>query len=155
MIKKIVFSILFFSLVACSAIQSQIEPLKVSVNGVSIERFDLTHAHMTIDLNVRNPNGIGLDLESVDYVFSINDIQLIDETLSTPISIAANGQSSVKLPVQLSLFGAMKILRTLSSQTSHTYTVDGKVRAKRIPFPISFGHKDSIDLASARKSKSF
>ena len=155
MLKRLFLIMLALQFTACAALQAPLAPLKVSVKGVTIEGIDLTHAHLVVDLNVRNPNGIGLDLQTIDYVFAINGVQLIEESLNTPISIAANDRSEVKLPVQLSLFGAMKILRNLSSQASHSYTVDGSIKAKRFPFPIKFEHSDVIDLESARKNRAF
>lgn len=135
-------------LVSCAALNVR-EP-QVSVASVNIDRFDLTHIHLMVNVTVRNPNSFALPLQSMDYSFSINGIELVDDSTGNFAEISAYGNSDIAIPVRVSLAGAYKLYKTFSQQATHTYSLNGRLFAKGFPLGIAFNESDVIELPELR-----
>ena len=57
-----------------------------------------------VNVGVDNPNSIAASMAKMDYIISLNGKEVISTTLSKSISVPANGNSVVSIPITTDLF---------------------------------------------------
>lgn len=57
-----------------------------------------------VNVNVNNPNSIAASMAKMDYIVSLNGKQVVSTTMSQGISVPANSNSVVSIPITTDLF---------------------------------------------------
>ena len=97
-----------FLLSGCSAVKSalNIENPRYAIRNIH-PRLDiaipLSQSSVDIDFNleVDNPNSVGLRLDQIDFNLFINDSRVLDSTSQQNIDIPANGRGDVQLRTRI------------------------------------------------------
>lgn len=124
--------LLFVSLIAvliilnCSAVNKVINSIqrpnvtvdKVRVSGLSLDDIDLM-----FDLKVNNPNGIGINLAGFDYDFLLSGNSFVKGNQNKGLEIAANGESTVQLPITLAFANIYRAYSNLKDHDSADYEI--------------------------------
>lgn len=101
-------SLALIFLSGCAAVRSalDIENPRYSIRNIH-PRLDiaipLSQSSVDIDFNleVDNPNGVGLRLDQIDFNLFINDSQVLDSVSRQNIDIPANGRGDVQLRTRI------------------------------------------------------
>lgn len=88
------------------------------IAGLSFETIDLA-----IDLKVTNPNTFSLPLAALDYALSLSGRSVLSGSQPQSISIPANGQRIVTLPLSLRFRDLFASIGSLSSRDEAPYGV--------------------------------
>src|SRR5580698_3346606 len=115
-------------LAACSAMLPKLEPPKVDLVGVTIEGGNLKSERLEFTLQVTNPNNRSLAVERIDYVLTLSGVDFGSGTSAEPFTLAALGQTEVRLEVTADLAKAVQAVISHLGDPSLDYQVSGHVK---------------------------
>lgn len=121
----------------CASLEKQFKQPEVSLGDARITSMSLADAQLAFDVDVKNPNPIGLSMKGLSYKLQIQDKQLFDGALSEQMRVAANGASRVTLPFTLryeDIFGTLVALR---DNKELRYQISGEADFGLIRLPYS------------------
>jgi len=121
----------------------------ISVTGVKVNKLSFESIGLLFDLKVANPNPLALTLAGLDYDLKLNGASAVSGEQPQGIDIAAEGESTVQLPVSLNYQTLYKTFAGLRYEDQVNYAIDIGLSFK-IPFlgthrfPVS--HEGPIPL---------
>lgn len=98
----------------CATLDKQFKQPEVTLGDARMTAMSLADAQLAFDVDVKNPNPIGLSMKGLSYKLQLQDKQLFDGALAERLQIGANGSSRVTLPFTLryeDIFGSLLALR--------------------------------------------
>lgn len=98
----------------CATMEKQFKQPEISLGEIRIISMSLADAQLAFDVDVKNPNPIGLSMKGLTYKLQIQDKQLFGGALSDGMEIGAKGVSRVTLPFTLryeDIYGTLLALR--------------------------------------------
>ncbi|MFW5689575.1 MAG: LEA type 2 family protein [Spirochaetota bacterium] len=90
-----------------------VRPPSVRVAELRVDSISITGARLTLVVDVENPNGFGVTLDSLDYAFAVQDRVWVDGATDRSRSIAANASGEIAAGFQLSFTAFGLTLRDL------------------------------------------
>lgn len=129
---KIATRLLSFSLttvlifLSCSTVNKVINSIQrpnVTVDKVRISGLSLDDIDLMFDLKVNNPNGVGINLAGFDYNFLLTGNSFVQGNQDKGLEIAANGESTVQLPITLTFANIYRAYSNLKDNDSADYEV--------------------------------
>jgi LEA14-like dessication related protein len=133
---------------ACASIRPI--PPEVSLLSLQLENLTLSHAIMSADLSLYNPNDFPLDIQRAVYALSLNDIQVAQGQATKKIHIAAHETGSLTLRLSSSYLNLLRIGRNSQQQQDIPFVIDGEVTLGGfgvLPRTVSFKEEGIIPLA--------
>jgi LEA14-like dessication related protein len=103
----------------------QVDLAKVDVRGVN-----MTGADVRLKFNVKNPNGIPLDMESLQYALTLAGSKILDGAIPAALAVPAKGEGKFDADVKVSFAQAAAAAQAIASKSSVSYTLDGNLAAK-------------------------
>ncbi|MET0069309.1 MAG: LEA type 2 family protein [Candidatus Thiodiazotropha sp.] len=94
------------------------------VAGVSLDGLDFKGVDLVFDLQVDNPNPYSIDLTGFDYDLQLFDQSFIKGRQTKGVSLAANSDSRVALPLRLDFKQLLDSYRQLRSADEASYRLD-------------------------------
>ena len=88
----------------CASLQDIVAKPSVEVADVRLTNLSLSAATLLVDLNIDNPNPVGIDVRTVDYNLKINNKNLLQGTANQGIKLPGSGSEQVELPLQVNYF---------------------------------------------------
>lgn len=139
-----VISALFMS--GCASLKQMIDVQKptASVSGVSLGNLSLDQVTLLVDVAVANPNAFKLDAAGFDLDLSIAGQQLASVAQpDAAMSVPANGNNSVQLPVTLKFSEIAAAMGGLGGKNSVDYALAGNITMNLpvlgdVSLPVSF-----------------
>jgi LEA14-like dessication related protein len=116
------------ALLSCSAMVPKLAPPKVDLVGVAIEGGNFKAERLGFTLQVTNPNNRSLAVERIDYVVTLSGVDFGTGTSAEPFTLAALGQSEVRLEVTADLAKAMQAVLSHLGEPTLDYQVSGHVK---------------------------
>jgi LEA14-like dessication related protein len=89
---------------------------RMHISGLSFEDIDLI-----FDLKVNNPNSIKISLAGFDYDFFLNNNSFVKGQQDKGLSIEANGESIVQVPINLKFTDIYQTYNSLKNNDSTDY----------------------------------
>ncbi len=117
-------------LASCATLQGMVDVQKPTarVAGVSIGALSLDQATLLVDVAVANPNAFALDAAGFDMDLAIGGQQLASvKQPDSSVSVPANGEESVQLPVTLKFSDIAAAVGGLSGKNQVDYALNGRV----------------------------
>ncbi len=118
------FTIWFF-LTACSTINTivkeGIQKPHVTVEDMKVTGFDFKTIDLLFDINIDNPNSLGVKLNGFDYDFLVNDNSFIKGENSDGLEIIANGNHGVQIPVTVGFSDLFNAIKSLHQEDNSMY----------------------------------
>ncbi len=109
---------------------------RVTVTSLRLDRLTLTAASLVLSLDVANPNGFALGLQSMDYSFSVAGRQWAAGRSARALSIASRGTGRLDILVALDLLSAGKAVADLLTRRGPVpYALEGSMGVST-PLPI-------------------
>ncbi len=117
----LMFSIVLLS--GCSTINqlTKMQKPEAKVQNVSIAGLSFDAINLLFDIDVRNPNSLGIKLNQFDYDMQINGNSFLSGINDNGLEIAANGQKTVQLPLTLKFADLYKTFTGLKEKDSTSY----------------------------------
>jgi LEA14-like dessication related protein len=115
---------------ACSTLgglANMVEP-EVDITDVKLLGTTLTGADLLFEFRVDNPNDVALVLDGIGYRLSLNNEHLLDGTRDQRTQIAANGRSTVELPVSIKFQDIYRVIRSFEDRARPDYALDADFR---------------------------
>lgn len=115
---------------ACSTLgglANVVEP-EVDITDVRLLGTTLTGADLLFEFRVDNPNAVELVLDGIGYRLSLNNEHLLDGTRDQQTRIAANGRSTVELPVSIKFQDIYRVIRSFEGRDKPDYALDADFR---------------------------
>jgi LEA14-like dessication related protein len=100
-----------------------IEP-EVDVTDVKLLNTTLTGADLLFEFRVDNPNAVALVLDQIGYRLRLNGEPLLDGRRNQETRIAANGRSTVELPVTIKYEDVYRVIRSFQGRGRPDYALD-------------------------------
>ncbi|OEU49148.1 MAG: hypothetical protein BA871_14170 [Desulfuromonadales bacterium C00003096] len=111
-------------LTACASIRPI--PPEVSLLGLQLENLTLSHAILSADLSLYNPNDVPLDIQRAVYALTLQDIQVARGQATEKLHIAAHETGTLTLRLSSSYLNLLRIGRN-SQQQDIPFAIDGEV----------------------------
>jgi LEA14-like dessication related protein len=122
---------------SCAALEKQVRQPEVTVGDVRLVAMSLADAQLAFDLDVSNPNPIGLSMRGLSYKLDVHDKSLFDGTIAESLQIAANGTSRVTLPFSVRYEDVIGTLLALHDRRELRYQLSGYVDLGLLRLPYS------------------
>lgn len=128
---RLLISLVMISFLAsCATLQGIVDVQKPTarVAGVSLGDLNLEQATLLVDVAVANPNGFALDAAGFDLDLTVAGQQLASVAQpDSAVSVPAQGEESVQLPVTLKFSEIAAAIGGLSGKNTIDYALDGNV----------------------------
>lgn len=120
----LILSVLLFS--SCSTLrgllgQATIQRPRVDFLGAKMTGLSFDKANFLFDLQIRNPNSLGVKLAGFGYDLSINGSSFLKGREDKELSIEAQGENIIQIPLTLSYSHLYQVFQTLLQQDRATY----------------------------------
>lgn len=116
-------------LAGCSAlVQRALTSPTVAVSRIDLRALTLKGAELRIDVDLQNPNGFGLVVQSVDYRMRVNGRTFVHGVLAERTEILAHGALRLRLPVTLLYDDLRKVLETFDGRRTPRYVMEADVQ---------------------------
>jgi LEA14-like dessication related protein len=126
--KRIILSYLLVGitllLTACASIRP--EPPEVSLLSLQLENLTLSHAIISADLSLYNPNDFPLDIQRAVYALTLENTQVARGQSTNKLRSAAHDTGSLTLRLSSSYLNLLRIGRN-SQQQDIPFAIDGQV----------------------------
>lgn len=125
--KKILILLSFFMLYSCSGLMNMLNNqdtikkpnakiVDVKITGLSFEKVDLV-----FDIEIQNPNSVGINMSGLNYELLINDQDFIDGEDKNPLKIKSKGKSIVKFPLSLTYLNLYRTYKNVEGKKDIEY----------------------------------
>lgn len=104
-----------------------VEP-EVDITDVKLLGTTLTGADLLFEFRVDNPNAVELVLDGIGYELSLNNEHLLDGVRDQRTRIAANGRSTVELPVSIKFQDLYRVIRSFEGRGKPDYALNADFR---------------------------
>jgi len=124
----------------------------VSMKDISVESLSLSGAELAVDFRIDNPNGFGMEFNTLDYNLKINSDRWASGTAMQGTWVKANAVSELRIPISLDIGQVgMSAYRLLSGSGSVNYRVDGNISVNALhellgTADIAFDRSGSISI---------
>lgn len=135
-------------LTGCAAFRA--EPPEVALVGLQVENLTLSHAILTADLSLFNPNDFSINVRDVRYTLSINNIRVAQGTSLDGIRINAHQYGQMPLRLSTSYFNLLRLGPLLEQNKPLPYEISGEVTLGNYLVGSrsrSFSKKGTLDLS--------
>jgi len=117
------FFLMLLLFLSCAALQqiANIQQPKLDVQNVRFTDMSFEDIDLVFDIKIKNPNLLSATLAALDYDFQINDASFLKGQQDKQISILANGESTVEIPLTLNFKNLYNTFQALKNQDSSAY----------------------------------
>lgn len=132
----------------CAAFRA--EPPEVALIGLQVENLTLSHAILTADLSLFNPNNFSINIREVRYALSINNIQVAQGMSLDGIRLGAHQYGQLPLRLSTSYFNLLRLGPLLEQNKPLPYEISGEVTLGNYLIGSrarNFSKKGTLDLA--------
>jgi LEA14-like dessication related protein len=109
---------------SCDSLREVVEAIQrpeVSVDGVELEALSFSGVTLRFDIEIRNPNPIGISLSGYDYDLEIEGSSFVSGEVDQKVSVEARGRSIVPLPVELAFDEIGEAIESLQGKDEGNY----------------------------------
>ena len=129
---------------SCASLQDIASKPTVEVVNVRIGNLSLSAATLLVDLNVDNPNPVGVTVKNVTYNLKINDKNLLKGTRDQKVRLPGAGSEVVELPLEVNYFDVYDSVLELFARESVAYDLSGSVGIG--PFEIPYHTRGELPV---------
>ncbi|MCZ6677724.1 MAG: LEA type 2 family protein [Candidatus Poribacteria bacterium] len=102
----------------------KVELPQVEFTGAKIDSLSFDGVGFLFDLQIRNPNALGIKLAGFDYDFLIDGTSFLTGNQEKGLEIPARGASTVQIPLSLRYVNLYKTFQSLRDQDESTYQIN-------------------------------
>ena len=117
----LVFGLIFLNCATVNQMLNSLQRPGVTVDRVHISGLSFEDIDLMFDLKVNNPNNIKISLAGFDYDFFLNNNSFVNGQQDKGLSIDANGESIVQIPINLKFADIYQTYNSLKNNDSTDY----------------------------------
>jgi LEA14-like dessication related protein len=127
--KNITFTfMILFSFNSCSTLNSILNQMNVQkptveITGAKISSLSFDNLDLLFDIEINNPNSVGINLAGFDYELLLNDNSFISGNQPDELKIEENGKNTVQLPVKLKFVDIYNTFTDLKNNDNSKYQI--------------------------------
>lgn len=149
--KHFIIILISLSLMACSALEKHVRKPTVTLGETELSSVSLQTANLVFNVNIHNPNPIGLPLKGLSYEIIVDNKSVAGGQDTQSPRIPAKNSANLALPLALHFKQIYGSLRNLSKHKKLNYRLQGSLDFGFFTIPLR--HTGSIDLPSLPKVK--
>lgn len=98
------------------------------LQGIRIDRIDLTGASVGLALRIINPNPVGVTVQHLTYQFYLHEVKIAEGELTAPFELPRHESIDVVLPLQVSFKEARELAPLLRKEREEIdYRLEGEI----------------------------
>ena len=105
-------------LVSCATMQELVEPPRVSLRAVEVEKLDFKQQTFLLSFDVTNPNPIALPVKSVSYGVRLDGHRFASGETASAFTIPASSDTGFSISAELDLLSTAPALLTIVRQAA-------------------------------------
>jgi len=133
-------------LAGCAGAFSGVEPPEVSLAGLAFDQPGLFEQRLRLDVRLRNPNDVPLEVARVLFDLEMNDHQLGRGWTTTGFDVPAFGEAVVPVTVVVPTSDLMERIVELGTTQRLDYRLIGEASLRNVAFPLPFERDGSFAL---------
>ena len=111
-------------LVGCASLGGPvIRTPTAEVVGVVVESLTFQGARLRFDVEISNPNAVGVRLAGFDYDLEVEGARVLGGRIDHDVALAARGRSIVPVPVELAFADLIALVQGLADRDESPYTM--------------------------------
>jgi LEA14-like dessication related protein len=125
-------------------------PPEIALVGLQVENLTLSHAILTADLSLFNPNDFSINVREVRYQLAINNIQVAQGLSLDGVRLGARQYGQLPLRLSTSYFNLLRLGPLLEQSKPLPYKISGDVILGRFLLgsrSLPFSKKGTLDLS--------
>ncbi len=107
--------------------QLNVQEPNASVKNVKISSLSLQKVDLLFDVDVENPNSMGIQLAGMDYDLLLDGTSFLKGQKDDRLEISANGHSNVQIPLSLTYDEIRKAVKAFADKDTIPYQLDLKI----------------------------
>ncbi len=125
---KIYVVLILLSLYSCSTLntilnQMNIQKPTVKITNAKISKLSFNDLDLLFDIEIYNPNSVGINLAGFDYELLINKNSFVSGNQPDQLKIAENGKNKIQLPVKLKFIDIYNTFTDLKKNDKSVYQI--------------------------------
>jgi LEA14-like dessication related protein len=92
---------IILGLAGCAGLGDIIKPPEARIASVEIVRVDFTSVSLRLNVEIDNPNPVGLTLSAYDWNLDVSEERVLEGRVEEGISLRANGVSTLPIPLDI------------------------------------------------------
>lgn len=128
----------------CAAVKDYVKEPQVDLRDVRVTDMSLADATLAFDLDVRNPNPLGISMQGLSYKLELEDKTFFEGSHDDGLRIGANDKSRLTIPVKLGYKEVLGSIDALRGNKDVKYRISGK--AKFGPFAVPYEHVGTLPV---------
>jgi LEA14-like dessication related protein len=128
----------------CSTFKQMAQKPKLSFQGLDIKGLSFNSANLVAKIEVENPNGFEIKVDSVDYDLQLNDRAFTKGSLSEPVKVAGKETKVIDIPVKVKFTEMITLLKDFATNKKAKFLLAGT--AKSGMFEMPFKEDGEIEL---------
>jgi LEA14-like dessication related protein len=121
--RTVILILLALGLTSCAGIRPA--PPEVQLSGLEITDLSLSHANFLARLQLYNPNGVSLEIKSLQFTLFLNDVRIADGKSRKSFTIPAEEIGEATIRLSSSFFNLYRMTSKLQDQIA--FNIDGEV----------------------------
>ena len=108
----------------CESLRDAVDAInrpKVRIAAAELEALSFSGLTLRFDVEILNPNPIGISLSGFDYELQIEGTPFVSGEVEEKVTVAARGRSIVALPVELGFEELVRTIRELEGRAEAPY----------------------------------
>jgi LEA14-like dessication related protein len=122
-------ALLLFLISSCSAIKdlASIQKPTLSVSDVKISDISLQDLELTFDVDIKNPNAVGINLTSYDFDFLIDQNSFVKGSQPLSSEIKSSAKSTIQIPVRFTFKELYQTFGSIRDKDETDYNLDAVI----------------------------
>jgi LEA14-like dessication related protein len=103
------------------------EPPEIALAGIQIENLTLSHAILSADLTLFNPNDFAITAREIRYTLSLNNITVARGNSLQSVRLPAHGSNRMPLRLSTSYLNLLRLGPHIEKQGPLPYEISGEI----------------------------
>lgn len=96
---------------------------QAEITGVRLDKLDLQQVGLLVDLKVKNPNAVGVNLSRLAYDFAVEGNSLLSGNQDQGVQVAANSEQPVTIPVTVNPANLWQTIAKVAKQDRFGFSI--------------------------------
>ena len=101
-----------------------VERPTTEIRGLQLVNLSATDVDLAVEVQIDNPNAMGLKVNELDYRLQVNGQRLVSGNYAQGFSLAGRDRSTIMIPLRFALKDLSRLVESLKDQDEFVYQLD-------------------------------